>query len=142
MVIVDVKPWDERVPAALLLDEFVTAIRRHLFLGPETAETIALWIAHTWVANRLSTRPGSPSPVRRNGAAIDPRRRAPGDLLPGAQGRQHQRGDSSATQMSPSLSPISSGIGRSNASATPAIGRPTRQLPRQVGQSSLRAGST
>ena len=69
MVIEDVKPWDERVGAAALLNELVAAIRRHVILAPETADAIALWIAHTWVADRFEHTPrlAISSPAKRCG---------------------------------------------------------------------------
>jgi len=64
-----VAPWPDPVPGTALLDELTTAIRRHVILRPAAAEATALWVAHTWVADRFQHTPrlGITSPAKRCG---------------------------------------------------------------------------
>lgn len=64
-----VEPWPAPVPGAALLDELTAAVRRHVILRQEAAEAVALWIAHTWVADRFQHTPrlGITSPAKRCG---------------------------------------------------------------------------
>lgn len=64
-----VEPWPGPVPGAALLDELTAAIRRHVILRSAAAEAVALWIAHTWVAERFQHTPrlGISSPAKRCG---------------------------------------------------------------------------
>ncbi len=60
-----VEPWPEPVPAGLLLDALARTIRKHVILPASAADAVALWIAHTWVAERFQHTPrliiGSPA---------------------------------------------------------------------------------
>ena len=53
----EVEPWPLPVSANLLLDDLVAAIRRHVVLDLAAAEVVALWIVHTWVAERFQHTP-------------------------------------------------------------------------------------
>ncbi|MFQ5425924.1 MAG: DUF3631 domain-containing protein, partial [Gaiellales bacterium] len=44
----DPEPWGEEVDGAALLDQLVEVLRRHLVLPDRAAETIALWVVHTY----------------------------------------------------------------------------------------------
>jgi putative DNA primase/helicase len=65
----DPDPWAESVSTCGLLDRLAEAVRRHVVLHAMVADAIALWIAHTWVADRFdhSPRLGITSPTRRCG---------------------------------------------------------------------------
>jgi putative DNA primase/helicase len=62
-------PWPDPVPAAPMLDRLAQIVRRHVILSPAAADCTALWIAHTWVADRFqhSPRLSITSPVKRCG---------------------------------------------------------------------------
>ena len=62
-------PWPSPVGGAELLDGLAAAIRRHVILRPSAAEAVALWVAHTWVAERFQHTPrlGITSPAKRCG---------------------------------------------------------------------------
>ncbi len=62
-------PWPSPVGGAELLDGLAAAIRRHVILRPAAAEAVALWIAHTWVAERFQHTPrlSITSPAKRCG---------------------------------------------------------------------------
>jgi hypothetical protein len=47
VVLAEAKPWEEPVDGALLLDELVGAIRRHIVLPEHAAHAMALWIVHS-----------------------------------------------------------------------------------------------
>ena len=62
-------PWPEPVGGGELLDALVAAVRRHVIFRPAAAHAVALWIAHTWVAERFHHTPrlGITSPAKRCG---------------------------------------------------------------------------
>jgi putative DNA primase/helicase len=64
-----VEPWPEPVAGATLLDALTRTIRKHVILPAAAADATALWIAHTWVAERFqhSPRLGIGSPAKRCG---------------------------------------------------------------------------
>ena len=64
-----VKPWPEPVDAKLLLDTLRSTLLRFLILPKGVAETLALWILHTYAFEwrDVSTYLGVESPVRRCG---------------------------------------------------------------------------
>ena len=49
----DPNPWPEPVDGAALLRDISALIRRHVFLPDELADTVTLWIAVTWIHDRL-----------------------------------------------------------------------------------------
>ena len=49
----DPDPWPEPVDGAALLSDISAFIRRHVFLPDELADTVTLWIAVTWIHDRL-----------------------------------------------------------------------------------------
>jgi len=53
----DVEPWPAPVPGGVLLDEWTAAIQKHVVLRWTAAEAVALWVAHTWVAERFGHTP-------------------------------------------------------------------------------------
>lgn len=65
----DPEPWPEPVTTAEILDALASAIRRHVILPANAVDAVALWIAHTWVADRFdhSPRLGITSPTKRCG---------------------------------------------------------------------------
>jgi len=65
----DPEPWPEPLSTADLLDSLAAAVRRHVMLSQHAIDAVALWIAHTWVADRFdhSPRLGITSPTRRCG---------------------------------------------------------------------------
>lgn len=69
MFLPTVEPWPQPVQAGAILDELTAAIHRHVVLRRAEAEAMALWIAHTWVADRFQHTPrlGITSPVKRCG---------------------------------------------------------------------------
>ena len=62
-------PWPEPMTGGAVLDALATAVRRHVILRPAAAEAVALWIAHTWVAERFQHTPrlAITSPAKRCG---------------------------------------------------------------------------
>jgi hypothetical protein len=64
-----VEPWPEPVAGGAMLDALARTIRRHVILPTAAADATALWIAHTWVAERFqhSPRLGIGSPAKRCG---------------------------------------------------------------------------
>lgn len=52
-----VKPWDEAVNGAALLDDIVAAVNRHIVCEPPTANATALWIAFTWCIDAMQIAP-------------------------------------------------------------------------------------
>lgn len=52
-----VKPWDEPVNGAALLDDIVAAVDRHIVCEPPTANATALWIAFTWCIDAMQIAP-------------------------------------------------------------------------------------
>ena len=65
----DPEGWPEPVATALVLDALAVAIRRHVILAARAADAVALWIAHTWVADSFDHTPrlGITSPVKKCG---------------------------------------------------------------------------
>ena len=65
----DPDPWPEPVTTAALLGDLASAVKRHVFLPPSATDAVALWIAHTWVADRFDHTPrlGITSPTKRCG---------------------------------------------------------------------------
>ena len=65
----EAKPWPDPVPGRELLDAITAAVRHHVILRPTAAEAVALWIVHTWVAERFQHTPrlGITSPAKRCG---------------------------------------------------------------------------
>lgn len=65
----DPDPWPDLVTTAALLDELAAAVKRHVVLSTSAADALALWIAHTWVADRFEHTPrlGVTSPTKRCG---------------------------------------------------------------------------
>jgi putative DNA primase/helicase len=55
--IVDVVPWLEPVSGDLIATTLTMAIRRHVVLSDAAADTIALWILHTWSLGEFSISP-------------------------------------------------------------------------------------
>lgn len=64
-----VDPWPEPVAGGAVLDALAAAVRRHVILPPAAADAVALWIAHTWVAERFQHTPrlAVTSPAKRCG---------------------------------------------------------------------------
>jgi putative DNA primase/helicase len=64
-----VEPWPEPVAGDVLLDALARTVRRHVILPGDAADAVALWIAHTWVAEHFqhSPRLGIGSPAKRCG---------------------------------------------------------------------------
>ena len=52
-----VKPWDEPVNGAALLDDIVAAVNRHIVCEAPTANATALWIAFTWCIDAMQIAP-------------------------------------------------------------------------------------
>jgi hypothetical protein len=65
----EVEPWPEAVDGGLLLTELEEVVRRHVVLPKWAAETIALWILHTYAfeLRDVSTYLGVESPEKRCG---------------------------------------------------------------------------
>ena len=65
----NVDPWPDSVPGSELLDALTAAVRRHVILNSAATEVVALWVAHTWVADRFQHTPrlGITSPTKRCG---------------------------------------------------------------------------
>ena len=63
------EPWSDPVFADAVLTALASAIRKHVILTLPAADAIALWIAHTYVADRFQHTPrlGITSPVKRCG---------------------------------------------------------------------------
>ena len=61
--------WPDPVRGGELLDALTAAVRRHVIVRPVAAEAVALWVAHTWVAERFQHTPrlGITSPAKRCG---------------------------------------------------------------------------
>ena len=53
----DPEPWPEAVDGAELLGEIADFIRRYVALPAELADTVTLWIAVTWIHDRLEISP-------------------------------------------------------------------------------------
>ncbi len=64
-----VEPWPEPVASDVLLAKVAATIRKHVILPAGAADAVALWIAHTWVAERFqhSPRLGIGSPAKQCG---------------------------------------------------------------------------
>lgn len=69
MMLAEAEPWPEPVQGAELLDALAAAVLRHVVLPPTAADAAALWVAHTWVAERFQHTPrlAVGSPVKRCG---------------------------------------------------------------------------
>ncbi|MGG5890182.1 DUF3631 domain-containing protein [Falsiroseomonas sp. HC035] len=69
VTLLDVEPWQDAVAGDKLLTGLAGVIRRHVILPAAAADCIALWIAHTWVAERFQHTPrlGIGSPAKRCG---------------------------------------------------------------------------
>ena len=65
----EVEPWPAPVAAGDVLDALAAAIRRHVILRSAAADAVALWVAHTWVAEHFQHTPrlGITSPAKRCG---------------------------------------------------------------------------
>jgi putative DNA primase/helicase len=50
-------PWDELVPGDKLLTVLSEAVRRHLIPPKAAANSVALWVLHTWVFERFQHTP-------------------------------------------------------------------------------------
>lgn len=63
------EPWPEAVDGAVLLDATAAAIRRHVVLSETACDATAVWIVHTYLADRfpISPRLGVVSPTKRCG---------------------------------------------------------------------------
>ena len=66
---VGVIPWPEPVEGKKLLDDLETEMKRYAVLGPWAAETLALWVVHTfaWQLRHVATYIGLESPEKRCG---------------------------------------------------------------------------
>ena len=53
----DPEPWTEAVDGAALLSDIASFIQRHVSIAPALADTVALWIAVTWIHDRLEISP-------------------------------------------------------------------------------------
>ena len=53
----DPEPWPEAVDGAALLSGIASFIQRYVSIAPTLADTVALWIAMTWVHDRLEISP-------------------------------------------------------------------------------------
>jgi len=64
-----VEPWPEPVDGKLLLDELARLLERFVVLPPWAADTMALWVLHTYAfkCRDVSTYLGIESPVKRCG---------------------------------------------------------------------------
>ena len=52
-----VEPWDTETDPAVLLGEICETIRRFVVCEPEVAVAVALWIAFTWLIDRVGVAP-------------------------------------------------------------------------------------
>jgi len=52
-----VKPWDQPIDAAELLDQINGLIKRFIICAPETSQAATLWIAFTWVIDHAQVAP-------------------------------------------------------------------------------------
>jgi hypothetical protein len=57
VVFPDVEPWDAGIDAAALLDEIRETIRRFVVCEPQMAAAVTLWIAFTWLIDRVEVAP-------------------------------------------------------------------------------------
>src|SRR4051812_13971004 len=64
-----VEPWSEAVEGRLLLDELAGLLNRFVVLPSWAADTIALWVLHTYAfkLRDVSTYLGIESPIKRCG---------------------------------------------------------------------------
>ena len=62
-------PWPLPVKPDQLLTEIACAIQRFIVCSPEVANTVALWVAMTWLMDAVQVAPWRLLPRRRNGAA-------------------------------------------------------------------------
>ena len=53
----DPDPWSDPVDGAALLDEIAGFMRRYVALPAEIADTVTLWIAMTWIHDKLEISP-------------------------------------------------------------------------------------
>jgi putative DNA primase/helicase len=65
----EAEPWPRPVAGDVLLRELAAAIRRHVVLPKHVADVIAVWVVHTWIAERFQHTPrlGITSPTKRCG---------------------------------------------------------------------------
>ena len=72
----EVVPWPEPVDGKLLLDALVHVLRRFVVLPNWGAETLALWVLHTYLFKfrDVSTYIGIESPEKRCDSACPPQR--------------------------------------------------------------------
>jgi hypothetical protein len=57
VVFADVASWDADIDSAALLDEICGTIRRFVVCEPEVPVAVALWIAFTWLIDRVEVAP-------------------------------------------------------------------------------------
>ena len=57
VVFADVAPWDADIDSAALLDEICGTIRRFVVCESEVPVAVALWIAFTWLIDRVEIAP-------------------------------------------------------------------------------------
>jgi Protein of unknown function (DUF3631) len=55
--LVEVEPWPGPVDGNMLAAALVAAIKKHVVLGDDQADTIAFWILHTWLVNAFYISP-------------------------------------------------------------------------------------
>jgi len=55
--IADPLPWNEPVYGDMIASALAAAIKLHAVLSEEVADTLALWILHTWVVDRFNISP-------------------------------------------------------------------------------------
>ena len=55
--IVDVPPWPEPVAGDRIAETLAAAVKIYAVLSTATADTIALWVLHTWVVNEFTISP-------------------------------------------------------------------------------------
>jgi hypothetical protein len=62
----DPEPWPDPVAGAALLDDLAAAIRNHVVLSDHARDACAIWVVHTYLADRflISPRLGVRSPMR------------------------------------------------------------------------------
>ena len=53
----EVEPWDAGTDPAALLDEICATVRRFIVCEPKVAIAVALWIAFTWLIDRVDVAP-------------------------------------------------------------------------------------
>jgi Protein of unknown function (DUF3631) len=68
----DPEPWPEPVEGMVLLDDLAAAIRKHVVLPDHARDACALWVVHTYLADRflVSPRLGVRSPTKGCGKTL------------------------------------------------------------------------